>query len=171
MNEKGITLLETLIILFLITIILAIAVPYTIDVVQKARAEGQIRTLYSNISEARQRTIQRNIPYLVTISTQAVDIYEDSNQNSTADTNEKLDILSLDQLSFALAGKVGTTGLTTTPQTLVISVRGIMQSSSTMFLNPSTGNFGPTLATVNCVGITSTRVAQGKYNGTSCDAL
>jgi hypothetical protein len=139
--------------------------------IRHARAEAEIRTLYSNITEARQRTIERNYPYIINVKDSAVDVYEDQNGNNAADATEKIDRLSLTISSkdYKLTGTVGGTGISGTAAPFTINVRGIALTSVTMFLTGYSTDPGVSDAQRNCISVTATRIGQGKGNGSNCN--
>jgi prepilin-type N-terminal cleavage/methylation domain-containing protein len=172
MNEKGFTLLETLVVMAVIATLLIITVPWTLNYMRRARSEAEIRTLYANLTEARQRTIERNFPYIVSVTSSAVDVYEDRNGNNTADTAEKVNGLSLTigPQDYPLTGTVGATTIGGTAAPFTINIRGVVLSSATMYLTGYNTDPGVTNAQRNCIRIDSTRINQGKYNALSTDA-
>jgi len=171
MNEKGVSFLETLIVMALIGLILIISVPWTLNQIRHARAEAEIRTLYSNLTEARQRTIERNFPYIMNVKDTGIDVYEDKNGNNTADPTEKIDRLSLTigSQDYKLTGTVGGTGISGTAAPFTINVRGIALSRVTIFLTGYSTDPGVSDAQRNCISVTATRIGQGKGNGSNCD--
>jgi prepilin-type N-terminal cleavage/methylation domain-containing protein len=181
MNQKGVTFLETLVVVALIAIILLITIPYTLRSVRRARAEAEIRNIYSNIVEARQRALERNFTYFVEITGTVVNVYQDSNANGTADPSEKLAPLSLDQLdeghsqyslngnvTTVIAGTPTTVAINSTAQTIAINNRGMIGSSALIYLNNANTDPALTDALPNCVSVITTRIGQGKYDGTNC---
>ena len=176
MNQEGVSFLETLIVMALVALILIISVPWTLNQIRHARSEAEIRTLYSNLTEARQRTIERNFPYIVDVSNSAVNVYEDRNGNNAPDATEKVNRLSftIGSQDYKLTGTVGTAAIPTNgsfvtpPDRMIINVRGIALSSATMFLNGYSTDPGVSNAQRNCVSVTATRIGQGKGNGTNC---
>lgn len=172
MREDGYSLVEILVVLGFLGVILLIATPLTLENIRRARAENEIQTVYSNIAEARQRAVQRNTQYLLRIKEDSVWIYEDTNNNATADPSEKVTVLSADNLSYLLQGTVGGTAISGTAQTATASRKGFIQPTTIIFLDqatpthPATGKVQE--GTHNCISIDFTRVSTGKYNGSTC---
>lgn len=177
MNEKGLTIVETLVVMVLIGIILSFTVPFTLGMIRKARAETQIRNLYGNLTEARQRSVERSLPYVVQVTGTAGDtdgvgsaitVFEDKDSDGP-DASEKVDILSwaptaaMRTPAYSLAGTVGGVSIATV-QEIDISTRGIMTPDATIYLNPRSGDNGVSEAVVNCVNISITRVGLGKLD-------
>lgn len=168
MNQDGVSFLETLIVMALVALILIISVPWTLNQIRHARSEAEIRTLYSNLTEARQRTIERNFPYIVNVKDSAVDVYEDRNGNGTADATEKVSGLSfaIGSQDYKLTGKVGATAISGTVAPFIINVRGISLSSATLLLTGYDADPGVSGAQRNCINVSATRIGQGKGTGT-----
>ena len=172
MRSDGFTLIELLVILAFLGVILLIATPLTLENIRRARAENQIQTIYSNVAEARQRALQRSINYLIQVKSDSVYVYEDRNRNNTADTGEKVDVLSADGLPYKLVGTVGSSTIGTTARTATANPRGYVQPTVSMYVDKASPGAstteGPQEGPHNCILIDFTRVSIGKYNGTSC---
>lgn len=181
MNEKGLTLVETLVVIALIAIILSFTVPFTLDMIRRSRAETEIRNLYGNLTEARQRAVERSLPYLVLVTGSAattdgvgssVEIYEDQDEDGTADAGEKIDNLSWAPTAagrtpaYSLNVKVG--GSLVASQTITISTRGMMTPDANIFMVARARDAGVSDAVVNCFALSITRIGLGKYDGTNC---
>lgn len=160
MREEGYSLVELLIVLAFLGIILLIATPLTLENIRRARAENQAQTLYSNIAEARQRSVQRNLNYILKVSDAAVLVYEDTNNNATADASEKVNLLSATGMTYPLNGTVGTTAISATAQNVTVNRKGFIQPTVTMYVNQEAAH--------NCLLVDFTRVSIGKYNGSIC---
>ena len=172
MRSDGYTLIEILIVLAFLAIILLIATPLTLQNIRRAKAENQVQTIYSNIAEARQRSVQRNLNYLIEVSEGFVNVYEDRNNDGAADAAEKLDQLStIAKLSYKLQGMVGSDVIDTTARIAVAGRRGFIQPNILIFLDksgPGHAATGVQESRHNCISIDFTRVSVGKYNGSIC---
>lgn len=170
MNQKGITLVETLVVLALISIILSLTVPFSLQMVRKSRAESEIRTLFGNVTEARQRAVQRSVPYIVRVSSTGVDVYEDTNNDGSPDPAEKLDQLSDDSISYSLTGDVGgqaIVGCSTPNCDMALNVHGVLLPTSSIFLKSNGSDTGPDDAVVNCMSLDTTRIGLGKKDASN----
>lgn len=163
MREEGFTLIELLIVLAFLGIIMLIATPLTLENIRRARAENQIQTLYSNIAEARQRSLQRNLNYLIQVTDQAVNVFEDQDEDATADANEKITNLSLNlsgALTYKLIGTVGAGVIDGTAKIATANRKGYIQPTIGIHIDQESRH--------NCIEADFTRVTIGKYNGTIC---
>lgn len=161
-NEKGITLLETLIVVAFIGIILLVSVPLTVRLIQRYRCEKQIRTIYSSCMEARQRAMQRNIPYLLRFDTRKFEVYEDQNRDGNPDAIERVDVLSLGTIAptdFSMVGIVGGAPITPTPQVATANERGLVQPDVMIRIDNNDSPY-------NCMVTSLTRIGLGKYAST-----
>lgn len=175
MRTDGYSLIELLVILAFVGIILLIATPLTLENIRRARAENEAQTIYSNIAEARQRALQRNLNYILQIKQDSVNIFEDRNNNNTAENSERVDLLStgsLGKLSYLLQGNVGGTAIGASAVTATSSRKGFIQPNTLIYLDQQTDLTGPAKGIQegrhNCISIDFTRVSIGKYNGTTC---
>lgn len=174
MRSDGFSLIELMVVIAFLAVILLIATPLTLDNIRRARAENEIQTIYSNIAEARQRSVQRSLNYLIEVSRSAVNIYEDQNNDGTADLSEKVVLLSTDSPVYYLQGTVGAGTVDTTAKIATASRNGIIQPNILLFVDKQT--VGPLSTPTgvaqqgrhNCITIDFTRVSVGKYNGTTC---
>jgi type IV fimbrial biogenesis protein FimT len=186
MNQKGLTLVETLVVMALIAIILSFTVPFTLHMIRKSRAETEIRNLYGNLTEARQRALERSLPYVVQVTGSAantngvgsaIEIFEDRNLNGVLDTTplptENVANLGWAPIegshtpAYSLDGTVGTDDLTSVRE-ITISTRGIMTPDAKIFMIARAGDDGVSDAAVNCIAVSITRIGLGKYDGTNC---
>lgn len=172
MKSDGFSLVELMVVLAFLGVILLIATPLTLENIRRARAENEIQTLYSNIAEARQRSVQRSVNYLIQVSEATVNIYEDQNNDGAADAAEKVDQLSTQaELNYKLQGTVGSGAIDTTAKLATASRNGIIQPNVLMYLDkagPGQAAQGLQEGRHNCISIDFTRVSVGKYNGTTC---
>jgi Tfp pilus assembly protein FimT len=146
---------------------LLIATPLTLQNIRRARADNLTQTLYSNIAEARQRAIQRNLPYLIEIKNKSLKTYEDKDSDGTTDSTELITLLSADKLNYDLAGNVGGTAISSSALLATANRKGFLQPTATIYLvelNTTT----LVESRNNCVVVDFTRVSIGKYNGTNC---
>jgi type II secretory pathway pseudopilin PulG len=165
-NEKGITLLETLIVVVLVGIIVAISVPLTLSTLRRYRAEDQIREIYASWMEARTRAMQRNVPYIVQLSENGFSIYEDENRDGVPDTTERDVNLSRVIFNFRLAGSVGGTAIPTTPQTtsglVGVDRRGLVSPDTTIRVMRDSTRVQD--SRINCIITSATQIGLGRYD-------
>lgn len=163
-------MVETLVVLALISIILSITVPFTLQMVRKSRAEAEIRNLFGNVTEARQRAVQRSLPYIVRPSTTGVDVYEDANSDGTAASTEKVDTLSKGSLTYTLEGTVGGTnivGCSAPNCDMNLNGHGVVLPTTSIFLKINGADTGPSDAVVNCMVLDTTRIGLGKKDASN----
>lgn len=173
MKSDGFSLIELLIILAFLGVILLIATPLTLENIRRARAENEAQTLFSNIAEARQRAVQRNLNYILQIKKDGVTIFEDLNNNGTAETNEKVNLLSTGTLTYMLQGSVGGTPIGASTLTATSSRKGFIQPNTLIFLDQASATGASPKGVTqegrhNCITVDFTRVSIGKYNGSTC---
>lgn len=159
-NQKGITLVEALVVMVLIAIILAISTPMTLRAIRRYRCEEEVRSVYSSWMDARQRAMERNIPYLIQVRTTSVFVYEDRDRDNVADNNELQPELSQPTLAFPLTGTVDGSSITAV-QTAKANDRGIIEVPIEVGITNVQSPF-------NCIRTNVTTIGLGKYNGTNC---
>jgi len=74
--QKGFTLLETLIILGIIAVVLAIVLPPFFSIIQKYRAETAVEQVAMNIRFARLAAVKKRIPYRVVFNATPTNTYQ-----------------------------------------------------------------------------------------------
>jgi prepilin-type N-terminal cleavage/methylation domain-containing protein len=156
-NQKGMTLLEALIVVALVGLILLISVPLTIQLIRRYKCENEIRRIHASFMEARQRAMQRNVPHLLVVDTNSVAVYEDLDKDGTGGPGEKIQSLSLDApLYFPLEGEIDGTAL---PGTATANAKGLISPPIDIRIdNPD--------SPYNCIATSVTRIGMGKYAST-----
>jgi type II secretory pathway pseudopilin PulG len=159
-NQRGMTIIEALVVFLLISIILLVSVPLTLRLIRRYKCENEIRKVYAGLMEARQRAMQRNINYLVEADTDEVLIYEDSNNDGVGDTGERVDSISLaSPVYFPLVGDIGGDAL---PAQGVANTRGLISPDINIRIDNDDSPY-------NCVFSNVTRIGMGKYDGAKCN--
>ncbi|MEW6364254.1 MAG: prepilin-type N-terminal cleavage/methylation domain-containing protein [Acidobacteriota bacterium] len=162
---RGFSLVELLVVILAVALVLAISVPFSKTLVDRYRAENQMRTIYGDMMEARQRAMQRNVPHIIQFAQNGFTVYEDRDGDGVPDANEKIPNLSITTLSFTLNGTVGGLSIPSTPSTTL----GLLTASRKGLLEPDTViRIDSPRSPCNCVVTGTTRLGLGKYDGTNC---
>lgn len=175
-SEKGVSLIEGLVVLAIVAVMMAIAIPFSLQQVRRFRAENQIRTMYSNMMEARQRAMQENVPVVVQFAQNGfvVSRWRDGSVdgvfNGAIEAGELQGItnLSLQTLSFPLNGQLGGVAIPANvglvSGVLQISQRGVLSPTSGAIRLDSTEIIVNPAIRCNCVDVSLTRIGLGKYD-------
>ncbi len=198
MKEHGFTLIELLVVVTIVAI-LAVALGFQFQGwIQRNNVESQIKTMQSDLMTARQRAIEKNIPYVVqlpALPAQSYTICEDTNQNNVCDAPAETTSSPISQsvsksgLRYPITWSVpgGTGGQ------IVITQRGLLETATgaggplvdidntappfILLLNPDTTlPYGITATNsknevdYDCISLSTTRIDLGKSDGTNCVA-
>lgn len=77
-KNDGFTLIEALVVIFLMALISALAVPNMIDWLDKAKLNGTVNNLKGSLELAKLRAIQENGPIVVNFSENGYEIFRDN---------------------------------------------------------------------------------------------
>lgn len=77
-KNDGFTLIEALVVIFLMTLISALAVPNMINWLDKAKLNGAVNNLKGSLELAKLRAIQENGPIVVNFSGNSYEIFRDN---------------------------------------------------------------------------------------------
>lgn len=164
MNDRGITLIELIVAISIITI-LVIAAGITIPgLVGKYNIERQTKELYGDLMNARMRAMQRNRLHFVALTATGYTIYEDTNPAPDGDGT----------LNIATDTRIAQRSIDTrypivwtTNATIALTTRGIVNDMGTIRVNPVDATLDPEY---NCIVVFTTRINIGKWDGADCDA-
>ncbi len=159
-EERGYSLMEMITVIAILGLIVGIAVPLTLQTARNARAQNEVEMIYSNLSEARQRALQHNRLHMVRLAADGMTVYQDLNGDGVPQSNEMLSGLTFANPQYPLQGDVGGDAIGSTPLTIFISTRGLMEPTGTVLV--------PGNASKNCVAIGFTRVGVGRHDGNTC---
>jgi len=102
-NCSGFTLVELIVVIALISLISAVAVPNIIVWRQNSQLNGAARDVYSNFQKAKVEAIKRGTYCTVTFSSDGYVIYVDSNKDLVPDAGEEV----IASISLSDYGNVG----------------------------------------------------------------
>lgn len=167
MNERGITLIELLIVIAII-IILTVAASITIPgLVGKYNIEKQVKTMQGDLINARMRAMQDSRLHFVTLTATGYAIYGDTNPipdgNGTLETAADTRIV---QRGLDTRYPIAWTNAADTQ--IDINTRGIinLNDARTIWVTPVDTSLN---AEYDCIVISQTRINIGRWNGASCD--
>jgi len=166
MNNRGITLIELIVVITVIGI-LVVALGFEFrDWTRKYRVESQIKELYIDMMNARARSMQRNRVHFVTLATTQYTIYEDTNPtpdgNGTLETTSDTQVL---QKSLNTTYPITWNGAAN----VEFNTRGLAAVGKTICSNTDAD------ADYNCIVISASRINLGKLttkipDGGTCNA-
>lgn len=155
-NEKGITLIELIVVVSVI-VILVVALGFSYQGwIGGYRVESQIKEMYVDIMNARARAMQRNRTHFVTLTATSYTVYDDT--DPAPDGNGVLAVGSDTQTlnkTLHIADSI-----TWSAGTLEFTPRGLANSGSTICSNTDAD------ADYNCMIISESRINLGKLNTT-----
>ncbi len=165
MNEQGITLIELLIAISII-IILVVAAGITIPgLVGKSNLENQVKSLQTDLMNARVRAMERNLLHFVVINAADYQVFEDTNESGGTAPNGGDNTAPgfTNPKSF-----LPNYGVSAGADTIVMDTRGIVQPALTPLGITIRFNIGALEPEHDCIAISQTRINIGRWNGASC---
>ncbi len=161
-SRNGFTLLELLIMITILTIILSIGVPNLTAYIRKYKAENEITSLYSVLTNQRFKSMNTGIPhgvYFDNYKKYTIFTFNDVNYNLKFDgVSEEKDKKSVD-LKYALSNPA--------PGAVILFDENGMARNK----NWALGNFTIYLnipARYNCIAVSTSRIAMGEWDGNRC---
>lgn len=165
MNERGITLIELMIVIAII-VILVVAASITIPgLVGKSNLDNQVKTLQTDLMNARARAMEKNLLHFVVITANNYQVFEDTNNSGGTAPNGG---------DFAAPGFANPKSFLTNygvlagADTIVMDTRGIVQPALTPLGTTIRFNIGTLEPEHDCIAISQTRINIGRWNGADC---
>lgn len=159
MGEHGISLIELMVVISIISILLVIAGIAGKQWIDQYNAESQIRTMHTDLMQARVRAMEKNRQYFVAVKADGYQVVEDANENGVADASDSWQ--SPNTLNYQVSAGIGT---------ITIDQRGIVSAGTNtqdvlMVIEFDTGSATPEY---NCMQLYATRINIGRMNGADC---
>jgi len=167
-NQKGVTLIELVVVISIITILLALATLNFADMQRRYAEEAIISKLHRDIIDARVKGMTKNIPVLIELSAKSYRLCQDTNRNDQCEQNEVFRNTSIDRVIYWDLPVI---------KTLTIDNRGIFTDFDESYCQTHTINdvcqgyialSSPTAHT-NCIQISKIKVRQGHMKGNTCE--
>ncbi|MEO0228299.1 MAG: GspH/FimT family pseudopilin [candidate division WOR-3 bacterium] len=159
-NPSGITLVELVVVIGIMTILLSLATIAFNNYQVKYNIENEIKTLYSDIMGARMRAMNENRTYVVkfTSATSYVTAIDNNGDGDFNAGDTKVDKYSKTALKYNLVwGFPGGTNRITLDNRGLVNVNGNIRIDKT-----SDSEY-------DCIAISNTRIKMGKWDGTNCN--
>lgn len=173
MREDGVTLTELLVAISIV-VILAVALGFSFQGWQgKYKVESEVKTLYSDLMDARTKAMTRNRMYFIVLNAGNYQEYADTNGNNAPNAGAgdvpEPEFINPKPLKYSS----GWTG------TIAFDTRGLASAQTNIYINaePScclTDTCSPTVRLqclfpdYDCILINQSRIRMGKFNGTIC---
>lgn len=163
-GSRGITLIELVVTLSIITILLSLAAIAFNNYQVNYNVEGEIKTLYSDIQGARMHAMNENRPYVFKFTSvrsyvAAVDSNADEDYNAG---DIKVDKYSKDSLKYQVS-------MNFPGKRITLNSRGmIILNGSDRIDNGSVWIDKENSAEYDCIAISNTRIKMGKWDGARC---
>jgi len=163
---RGFTLIEIIVVIAIVAILLAIAIPQFSKYVKKYSVEKEITEIYGDLVQQRFKSMNSGVPNGIRFDSQTqytLFEFDDKNYNMKydADENEEKDPIKKSGLKFGLEIKNGSF-----PFVVLFDGKGMAKSA-----NWGIGNFTVYIdspARYNCIAISSNRIKMGVWDG-SCE--
>jgi Tfp pilus assembly protein FimT len=157
-EEKGVTLTELLVIMSIVGI-LAVALGFSFQGwMGNYRIESELKQMYSDIMDVRTRAMTQNRMHFIVINSGNYAVYEDTNDNNTANPGAGDTLLKTTTLRY----NVDSTGT----GTITFNTKGLTTSSTAISI-PITLPSGA-VPDFDCIVVYQSRVGMGKMSGTNC---
>ncbi len=175
-NDGGFSLLELLVLLGILIVLLAIAIPQTASWVNRYNAEAQIKQIYSDLMNTRAKAMQRNRMHFVALAPGQYTVYEDTSPqpDGDQDLNTANDTTVLQNASkFTISHNLPSLGTQGNYQ-VGFDPRGLIggydASGNKVVLSSNYIRVTTSAAPeYDCINISSTRLKMGKFDGTNCN--
>jgi Tfp pilus assembly protein FimT len=155
-EESGVTLTELLIIVSIVGI-LAVALGFSFQGwMGNYRIESGLKEIYADIMDVRTRAMTQNRMHFIVINSGNYALYEDTNDNNTADPGAGDTLLKTTTLKY----NAGWTG------TITFNTKGLTTSSTAISI-PITLPSGAS-PDFDCILVYQSRVGMGKMSGANC---
>jgi type IV fimbrial biogenesis protein FimT len=156
MKQNGLTLVEILVVVAIVSLLATLAgVEYT-GWIRKYNAENQIKTLYSDMMEARVNAMQKNVQHIFGLSGGGYTVCEDGNLDRSCDAGKTVARLSKSDLKHTLTWALSGGG-----DDVSFDRRGLSMVNGHISIDASD-------ADVDCVTISASRINMGKMRGGAC---
>jgi prepilin-type N-terminal cleavage/methylation domain-containing protein len=175
-RNRGFTIIELLLVIGIIGIMAAIAIPNFTNFMRKNRIDNQMKRIYADLMNARVMAMTRNMTHFVVFNwnsdTSQYAVIADTNGNNTLDaipTDTQLLMRSgPDRVPFSFFNIVnpnenmGNAGMAA-PTTIAFNARGMATQTGTIRINVS----GITPSR-DCITVSPARITLGKWIGGDC---
>lgn len=155
-EESGVTLVELLIIISIIGI-LTVALGFSFQGwLGNYKIESELKQMYADIMDVRTRAMTQNRMHFIVINSGNYTVYEDTNDNNTANPGAGDTLLKTTTLQY----NAGWTG------TITFNTKGLTASSAAISI-PITLPSGA-YPDFDCIVVYQSRVGMGKMSGVNC---
>ena len=165
MNPRGMTLIELAVVIAIVGILVIVTGFQFIGWQARYKVESQIKEMYADLMEARQRAMQRNRTYFVHLDSATPYEYatsEDNGDNIPNAGDTKIDELSKQGLQYRIRSNFAGD-----PVDISMNRRGLTSPLGSIWLLDPDGNpYSPNDVDYDCIVISRTRINMGKYDGT-----
>ena len=153
-RDSGFTMVELLIVIAILGVLLAIAVPNYMDYLPKHRASGATRQLFTEMQSSKMKAISENNDYVITFDTSnnSYSIYDDGDNNFAtmgAETGELIKTVNISDafsgISFGYvsgndpdgSGISSSVTFTGTPPSVIFRPTGVANKTGEVYIKPT----------------------------------
>lgn len=166
MKQDGVTLIELLVVIAIMSIV-TIALGFEfVGWMARYKVESEIKTMIADLTNARQRAMEKNIPYVAQLSANNYVICEDTNLDGACTAPAETTNSAISQ-ALSKNGLKYPVNVNFPPGTILLDKRGFVSIAGNIWLTkPGTPGtvYDASEVDYDCISLSATRIGVGKYD-------